>query len=306
MTSSKCCWNGLRYLEMLQEALLKKIHKFHFTTRRMANDMFAGQYESAFKGRGMEFAEVREYQVGDDIRTIDWNVSARFGHPFVKVFHEERELTVMLVLDLSGSHRFGTRKKFKRELLAEVAGMLAFLAIRTNDKVGAILFSSKVEKYIPPKKGASHVWRLIKEVFTYQPEDLSTDLDGVLTFLNRVARRHAIVFLISDCMDTGFEKSLRLTSKKHDLTVIRITDPAEETLPNVGFVTLRDPETGKTALVNSGSRKLQKRWRAYRDEQQAYLNETFKKAGIDQVELTTDGPVVEPLTRLFESRKRRV
>jgi uncharacterized protein (DUF58 family) len=291
---------------MLQEALLKKIHKFHFTTRRMANDMFAGQYESAFKGRGMEFAEVREYQVGDDIRTIDWNVSARFGHPFVKVFHEERELTVMLVLDLSGSHRFGTRKKFKRELLAEVAGMLAFLAIRTNDKVGAILFSSKVEKYIPPKKGASHVWRLIKEVFTYQPEDLSTDLDRVLTFLNRVARRHTIVFLISDCMDTGFEKSLRLTSKKHDLTVIRITDPAEETLPNVGFVTLRDPETGKTALVNSGSRKLQKRWRAYRNEQQAYLNETFKKAGIDQVELTTDGPVVEPLTRLFESRKRRV
>lgn len=291
---------------MLQEALLKKIHKFHFTTRRMANDMFAGQYESAFKGRGMEFAEVREYQVGDDIRTIDWNVSARFGHPFVKVFHEERELTVMLVLDLSGSHRFGTRKKFKRELLAEVAGMLAFLAIRTNDKVGAILFSSKVEKYIPPKKGASHVWRLIKEVFTYQPEDLSTDLDGVLTFLNRVAKRHAIVFLISDCMDTGFEKSLRLTSKKHDLTVIRITDPAEETIPNVGFVTLTDPETGKTALVNSGSRKLQKRWQTYRDEQQAYLNVTFKKAGIDQVELTTDGPVVEPLTRLFESRKRRV
>jgi len=291
---------------MLQEALLKKIQKFHFTTRRMASDMFAGQYESAFRGRGMEFAEVREYQVGDDIRTIDWNVSARFGHPYVKVFHEERELTVMLVLDLSGSHRFGTRKKFKRELLAEVAGMLAFLAIRTNDKVGAILFSSKVEKYIPPKKGASHVWRLIKEVFTYQPEDLSTDLDGVLTFLNRVAKRHAIVFLISDCMDTGFEKSLRLTSKKHDLTVIRITDPAEETLPNVGFVTLRDPETGKTALVNSGSRKLQKRWRTYRDEQRAHLNETFKKAGIDQVELTTDGPVVEPLTRFFERRKRRV
>jgi uncharacterized protein (DUF58 family) len=291
---------------MLQEALLKKIQKFHFTTRRMANDMFAGQYESAFKGRGMEFAEVREYQVGDDIRTIDWNVSARFGHPFVKVFHEERELTVMLVLDLSGSHRFGTRNKFKRELLAEVAGMLAFLAIRTNDKVGAILFSSKVEKYIPPKKGPSHVWRLIKEVFTYQPEDLRTDLDAVLTFLNRVAKRHAIVFLISDCMDSGFEKSLRLTSKKHDLTVIRISDPAEETLPNVGFINLRDPETGKTTVVNSGSRKLQKRWRAYWEEQQAYLSQVFKKAGVDQVELTTDGPVVEPLTRLFESRKRRL
>jgi uncharacterized protein (DUF58 family) len=291
---------------MLPEALLKKIQKFHFTTKRMANDMFAGQYESAFKGRGMEFAEVREYQIGDDIRTIDWNVSARFGHPYVKVFHEERELTVMLLLDLSGSHLFGTRRKFKRELLAEVAGMLAFLAIRTNDKVGAILFSSKVEKYIPPKKGTSHVWRLIKEVFAYQPENLSTDLDGVLTFLNRVAKRHTIVFLISDCMDTGFEKALRLTSRKHDLTVIRISDPAEKTLPNVGFVTLTDPETGKTALVNSGSRKLQRRWRAYWDRQQAYLSETFKKAGIDQVRLTTDGPVVEPLTRLFESRKRRL
>ena len=244
---------------MLPEALLKKIQKFHFTTKRMANDMFAGQYESAFKGRGMEFAEVREYQIGDDIRTIDWNVSARFSRPFVKVFHEERELTVMLVLDLSGSHLFGTQKKFKRELLAEVAGMLAFLAIRTNDKVGAILFSSKVEKYIPPKKGASHVWRLIKEVFTYEPEDLNTDLDAVLTFLNRVAKRHAIVFLISDCMDTGFEKALRLTSKKHDLTVIRISDPAEDALPNVGFVNLLDPETGKCTLMNSGSRKLQKK-----------------------------------------------
>ncbi len=291
---------------MLQEEVLKKIQRFHFTTRRMANDMFAGQYESAFKGRGMEFAEVREYQIGDDIRTIDWNVSARFGHPFVKVFHEERELTVMLVLDLSGSHRFGTRGKFKRELLAEVAGMLAFLAIRTNDKVGAVLFSSKVEKYIAPKKGASHVWRLIKEVFTYQPEDLRTDLDGVLTFLNRVAKRHAIVFLISDCMDKGFEKSLRLTSKKHDLTVIRISDPAEERLPNVGYVYLRDPETGVTTLVNSGSRKLRDRWRTHFERQQSYLNETFKKAGIDQVLLTTDGPVVEPLTRLFESRKRRL
>ena len=291
---------------MLPEALLKKIQKFHFTTKRMANDMFAGQYESAFKGRGMEFAEVREYQIGDDIRTIDWNVSARFGHPYVKVFHEERELTVMLLLDLSGSHLFGTRRKFKRELLAEVAGMLAFLAIRTNDKVGAILFSSKVEKYIPPKKGASHVWRLIKEVFTYEPEDLNTDLDGALTFLNRVAKRHAIVFLISDCMDTGFEKSLRLTSKKHDLTVIRISDPAEEALPNVGFVNLRDPETGRCFLVNSANRKLQKNWRIYREKQKTYLSEVFKKAGIDQAELFTDGPVVGPLTRLFESRKRRL
>lgn len=290
---------------MLSEALFKKIQRFHFTTKRLANDLFAGQYESAFKGRGMEFAEVREYQIGDDIRTIDWNVSARFGRPFVKVFHEERELTVILILDLSGSHLFGTRGKFKRELMAEVAGMLAFLAIRTNDKVGAILFSSGVEKYIPPKKGASHVWRLIKEIFTYEPQDLSTNIDAVLTYLNRVARRHTILFLISDCMDTGFEKSLRLTAKKHDLTVIRVTDPAEEVLPEVGMIALKDPETGETALINSNSKRLRERWRAYRKEQRDYLTDLFRRAGIDHVELVTNGPVVEPLARLFEMRRRR-
>ena len=290
---------------MLSEALFKKIQRFHFTTKRLANDLFAGQYESAFKGRGMEFAEVREYQIGDDIRTIDWNVSARFGRPFVKVFHEERELTVILILDLSGSHLFGTKGKFKRELMAEVAGMLAFLAIRTNDKVGAILFSSGVEKYIPPKKGASHVWRLIKEIFTYEPQDLSTNIDAVLTYLNRVAKRHAILFLISDCMDTGFEKSLKLTAKKHDLTVIRVTDPAEEVLPEVGMIALKDPETGETALINSNSKRLRERWRAYRREQRDYLTDLFRRTGIDHVDLSTNGPVVEPLTRLFEMRRRR-
>jgi uncharacterized protein (DUF58 family) len=290
---------------MLSEAVYKKIQRFHFTTKRRANDLFAGQYESAYKGRGMEFAEVREYQIGDDIRTIDWNVSARFGHPFVKVFHEERELTVILILDLSGSHLFGTRGKFKRELLAEVAGMLAFLAIRTNDKVGAILFSSGVEKYIPPKKGAAHVWRLIKEIFAYEPRDLRTDIDAVLTYLNRVAKRHSIVFLISDCMDTGFERSLRLTAKKHDLTVIQVMDPAEEVLPEVGLVALKDPETGETALLDTRSRRLRERWKSYRTQQRAYLTDLLRRAGIDHVELATDGPVVEPLTRLFEMRRRR-
>ena len=290
---------------MLPEAVYKKIQRFHFTTRRMANDLFAGQYESAYKGRGMAFAEVREYQIGDDIRTIDWNVSARFGRPFVKVFHEERELTVILVLDLSGSHRFGTRGRFKRELLAEVAGMLAFLAIRTNDKVGAILFSSGVERVIPPKKGASHVWRLIKEIFTYEPQDLRTDIDAVLTYLNRVAKRHAIVFLISDCMDTGFEKSLRLTAKKHDLTVIQVTDPAEEALPEVGLVFLTDPETGEAALVDTRSRRVKERWQAARAAERAYLSDLLRRAGVDHVELATNGPVVEPLTRLFDMRRRR-
>jgi uncharacterized protein (DUF58 family) len=291
---------------MLSEDLLRKIQKFHFKTKHLANDLFAGQYESAFKGHGIEFAEVREYQPGDDIRTIDWNVSARFGHPFVKVFHEERELTVILLLDLSGSNLFGTRGKFKRELLAEVAGMLAFLAIRTNDKVGAILFSSRVEKYIPPKKGASHVWRLIKEVFTYEPQDLKTNVETVLTYLNRVVRRHAIVFLISDCVDTGFERILSLTAKKHDLTVLRVTDPAEQELPDVGLMSIRDPETGLVALINTKNTRLRERWRNYRNEQITYLSDVLKRAGVDMVELSTDAPVMEALIRLFDTRRRRM
>lgn len=289
---------------MIPEETLKKIQKFHFRTKYQANDMFAGCYESAFKGRGMEFAEVREYQIGDDIRTIDWNVSARFGQPFVKIFHEERELTVILLLDLSGSQLFGTRARFKRELLAEVAGMLAFLAIRTNDKVGAILFSSRMEKFIPPQKGTSHVWRLIKEIFTYEPEDLTTNLDAALIHLNRVVKRHAIVFLISDCIDTGFDKSLTLTAKKHDLTIIRVSDPAEQHLPDAGLITFRDPETGRVALVNTRSKRLRKDWAAYRKEQKAVLSALVRKVGVDLIELSTDGPVVEPLIRLFEGKKK--
>ena len=291
---------------MIPEDLFRKIQGFHFRTRRQANELFAGGYQSAFKGRGMEFSEVREYQVGDDIRAIDWNVSARFGHPYVKVFHEERELTVMLLLDVSGSHLFGTRAKFKRDLLAEVAGMLAFLAVRTNDKVGAILCSKGAEKYIPPKKGAAHVWRLIKEVFTYQPRNPGTDLDASLAYLNRVVKRHAIVFLISDCQDAGFEKSLRLTARKHELSVIRVSDPAEDELPDLGLVTLRDPETGEVALLNTGSRDLRDRWRRHRKAQAATLAGMLKKAGVDLVDLSTAGPVVEPLMRLFEGRKRRI
>jgi uncharacterized protein (DUF58 family) len=291
---------------MIPEEVLKKIQRFHFKTRHMASDMFAGQYESAFKGHGIEFAEVREYQPGDDIRTIDWNVSARFGRPFVKVFHEERELTIIFLLDLSGSHLFGTRREFKRELLATVAGMLAFLAIRTNDKVGAILFSSEVEKFIPPQKGASHVWRLIKEIFTYEPQDLTTNMETVLIYLNRVIRRHAIVFLISDCMDTGFEKSLRITAKKHDLTVIRLSDRAERKPPDVGLATLRDPETGQVVLINTGSKVLMEKWRNYRDEQDANLCDLLKKAGVSLVDLSTGGPVVEPLARLFDTRRKRM
>jgi uncharacterized protein (DUF58 family) len=290
---------------MLSDEQLKKIQKFHFRTRSLANDLFAGQYESAFKGQGLEFTEVREYQPGDDVRAIDWNVSARFGRPFVKVFHEERELTVVLLLDLSGSHLFGTRRKFKRELLAEVAGMLAFLAIRTNDKVGAILFSSRVEKYIPPKKGASHVWALIKEIFTYAPSDPGTNIVKVLDYLNRVVKRHAIVFLISDCMDGDFGNPLRIAARKHDMTVIRISDPAEDELPDVGRTYLRDPETDRVVLVNTRKKRLKEKWRAYRTARITRLTETLRRAGVDLVEVSTDGSVTEPLIRLFDRRRMR-
>ena len=291
---------------MLPPELLERIQRLHFKTRRQANDLFVGQYESGFKGRGIEFAEVREYRVGDDMSSIDWNVSARFGQPFVKVYHEERELTVMLLLDLSGSQLFGTREKFKRELLAEIAGMLAFLAIRTNDKVGAILFSSQVEKYIPPQKGASHVWRLIKEIFTYEPRDLTTNIEAVLTYLNRLLKRHAIVFLISDCLDAGFDKSLALAAKKHDLTIIRLSDPAEAVFPEVGLINIRDPETGEITMVDSRSKATRQKWREHRERQAAHLSDLTKRAGIDLVDITTDGSVVEPLVRLFDQRRKRL
>ncbi|MCP3955012.1 MAG: DUF58 domain-containing protein [Desulfobacterales bacterium] len=291
---------------MLSDELLKKIQSFHFRSRHLANNLFAGQYESAFKGQGIEFAEVRAYQPGDDIRSIDWNVSARFGSPFVKIFHEERELTVILLLDLSGSQVFGTRRKFKRELLAEIAGMLAFLAIRTNDKVGTILFSSRVEKFIPPQKGAAHVWQLIKEIFTYEPQDKTTDINAALVYLNKVVKRHAIVFLISDCMDSGYAKSLKLAARKHDLSVIRISDPAEEELPELGLVNLIDPETGRTFLLNTRSKSLRRNWHLHRQAHMADTADLFHRAGVDLVDIRTDGEVVKPLIRLFDGRKRRM
>lgn len=291
---------------MLSEEILSKIQKFHFHTRHMANEMFAGQYISAFKGHGMEFSEVREYQSGDDIRSIDWNVSARNGRPFVKVFHEERELTLMLLIDMSGSQQFGTKGRFKRDVMAEIAGMLAFLAIRTNDKVGAILFTSQVEKFLPPKKGANHVWRLIKEIFTFEAKRPRTGIDSALTYLNRAVKRHAIVFLLSDCMDEGFEKSLRLTARKHDLTILRIADPAETELPDAGLIRMRDPETGESAVINTSSPQVRQRWKMEKAQQDAYLKIITSACGVDVVDISTNGDVMEPLSRLFLNRRNRI
>jgi len=290
---------------MLPKDLIKKIQRFHFRTRFLANETFAGRYVSAFKGMGMEFTEVREYLPGDDVRSIDWNVSARFGHPFVKLFHEEREMTLILMLDLSGSELFGTRKRFKRELLAEVAGLLAFLAIRTNDKVGAILFTSEVEAYLPPKKGAGHVWRLIKEIFTRETTHTGTDIAAALEFLMNVVRRRAIVFLISDCLDENFQKPLLIAGKKHTITIMKISDPSETEFPDAGLVFLEDPETGERVLVNSSSRSLRTKIEAWRKQMDLKLEQDAARAGADLVHFSTDGSVVDPLARFFQQRAGR-
>ena len=290
---------------MLSKELIKTIQKFHFRTRYLANEMFAGQYTSAFKGRGMEFAEVREYIPGDDIRIIDWNVSARFGRPFVKIFHEERELTVMLVIDLSASNMFATRKRFKRDMIAEVAGTLAFLAIKTNDKVGAILFTSSVEKFIPPKKGSAHVWRLIKEIFTHEESATGTNIAGALTYLNNAVKRNSIVFLLSDFMDAAYEKVLKTASSKHDLTMIRVEDDAEKNLPDMGRVTFTDPESGETCHVNTSNRKVRDLWKKEREKKERDIQTICSRCGISLIQLNTKKSAIKPLMRYFLERGRR-
>lgn len=290
---------------MLSKKLIKTIQKFHFKTRYLANEMFAGQYTSAFKGRGMEFAEVREYIPGDDIRTIDWNVSARFGRPFVKMFHEERELTVILLIDLSASNLFATKQRFKRDLIAEVAGTLAFLAIKTNDKVGAILFTSAVEKFIPPKKGSAHVWRLIKEIFTHKVSATGTDIKSALDYLNRTVKRNSIVFLLSDFIDADYEKVLRITSGKHDMTMVRVEDDAEKNLPDIGLVVFTDPESGEICQVNTSNRRVKRLWREARRKKEQDIKAVCSRCGISLIELNTGKSTIKPMMRYFMERGRR-
>jgi uncharacterized protein (DUF58 family) len=290
---------------MLSKELIKTIQKFHFKTRHFATELFAGQYTSAFKGRGMEFAEVREYCPGDDIRSIDWNVSARFGKPYVKVFNEERELTVVLLIDMSASNLFATKNRLKRDLIAEIAGTLAFLAIRTNDKVGAVFFTSSVNRYIPPKKGSSHVWKLIKEIFSAEASSPGTDIKSALDYLNRVIKRSSIVFLLSDFIDADYEKPLKITARKHDLTLIRVEDDAENKLPEVGFVTFSDPETGEICHVNTSSKKVRRLWEQDRRKYLKQLNDICSRSGVGMININTNASVTKPLVRYFVERGRR-
>ncbi|MBK6830820.1 MAG: DUF58 domain-containing protein [Flavobacteriales bacterium] len=283
--------------------LLKKVRLIELKTRGLSQHIFSGEYHSAFKGRGMTFSEVREYSAGDEVRTIDWNVTARFGHPFVKVFEEERELTAMLIADVSGSEDFGTAQLLKRELITEVCATIAFSAIRNNDKVGLILFSDKVDKFIPPKKGRSHILRIVRELLEFRPDGKGTDIAEALRYLNNVIKKRSIAFLVSDMMDNGYEDALKIANRRHDLVVLRTADPRESELPNVGLVRFADPETGDMRWVNTGSRAVRNSYRASALKHQQRTRELLRRSGVDNAVITTDEGYVRPLMRLFKQRE---
>ncbi len=290
---------------MIPKELLKKIRRIEIRTSHMVNDALAGQYHSAFKGRGMEFEEVRPYQVGDDVRTIDWNVSARYGEPFVKVFREERELTVFLVVDLSRSQEFGSNEQRKRELVAEIGATLAFSAIKNNDKIGLMCFTDRVEQFVPPRKGTGHVLRVIRELLAFAPEGRGTDIAGALDHLSRIMRRRSVVFVISDFQDTGYERALRRTKRRHDVILVNVHDRRERDMPRAGLVELIEAETGRRVVVDTSSA----RWRdAYAAITRAAAEEhkrLLRQLKVDSIDVATGESFVEPLVRFFRTRETR-
>jgi uncharacterized protein (DUF58 family) len=290
---------------MIPKEILKKVKRLEITTRGMVNDVFSGEYHSVFKGRGMEFSEVREYQIGDDIRTIDWNVTARAGKPFVKVFEEERELTVMLLVDASRSGEFGTHERMKGEIAVEMCALLAFSAIKNNDKVGLIIFTDKIEKFVPPRKGKAHVLRVLRELLYFKPEDVRTDIGGALEYLNHVIRRRSVVFLVSDFIGQDFEKPMRIVSKKHDLVAINIVDPRELELPDVGFIELEDAETGEQLLLDTSDTTLRNLFSQNNSEALGVRDKLFKSMNVDAISIRTDQSYFEPLMAFFRARAKR-
>ena len=291
---------------MIPKELLKKVRQIQIRTSRTVNDLLAGQYHSAFRGRGMEFEEVCPYQIGDDVRLIDWNVSARYGEPFIKKFREERELTVMLVVDASRSGLFGSGRQFKLDYAAELCAVLAFSAIRSNDKVGLILFTSEVEKYVPAKKGTQHVLRIIRELLYHRPQRRGTDIAGALNFLNRVTRRKSVCFLVSDFLATDYESALRIARRRHDLIPIVISDPREWALPKVGLVELEDPETGELFLVDTSSKRARRRFAADAAQRAVSREQMFRRMDTQAIEIRTDRSYVDPLVRFFRKREKRL
>ncbi|NOZ60822.1 MAG: DUF58 domain-containing protein [Calditrichaeota bacterium] len=290
---------------MIPKEILKKVKRIEIMTRGLVNDVFSGEYHSVFKGRGMEFSEVREYQPGDDIRTIDWNVTARMGHPFVKVFEEERELTVMLLVDVSSSGEFGTFERMKAEIATEICALLAFSAIKNNDKVGLVIFTDRIEKFIPPKKGKSHVLRVIRELLYHKPEGTKTDIAGALEYLNRVTRRRSVVFLVSDFINADYEKALQIANRRHDVVAITVTDPREVEMPNVGFVELEDAETGEIVLVDTSVGSVRQLYQRNTTGDIKSRERLFRSINIDHIDIRTDKPYIEPLIKFFRVRAKR-
>ena len=285
--------------------LMQKIRAIQIKTSHMVTELMAGEYVSAFKGRGMEFNAVREYAPGDDVRLIDWNVTARMDQPFIKEYIEERELNVMLMVDVSSSGEFGSTGKFKNEISAEVASILAFAAIRNNDKIGLIVFSNKIEHYIPPKKGKAHVWNVIRTILNYQPEGRLTDLNIPLEYLLKIQKRKCIAFLISDFQATNYETNVKLASQKHDLVAISISDPREKDLPKIGLINLRDSESGETLLIDTDNREMTTLLTSYEREKRGKFKKLFRSIGVDTIEIDTDGSLVEPIIRYFKIREKR-
>ncbi len=285
--------------------LLKKVRKIEIKTRGLSNQIFSGEYHSAFKGRGMAFSEVREYMPGDPIRSIDWNVTARLNHPYVKVFEEEREITMMLIIDVSASENFGSKKMLKRELITEVSAVLAFSAVQNNDKIGVILFSDHVEKFIPPKKGKTHILRIIRELIDFEPIGKGTNLEEALRFFNNVTKKRSIAFLISDMLDESYEKPLRIAKQRHDFVALLTKDVAEDNLPDLGLVPMQDFETGRTFWLDTSNREVRANYRKNRQQKLSETTELLRKSGIDFVELYTNQNYVQPLMKLFKMRGSR-
>ncbi|MFN4762118.1 DUF58 domain-containing protein [Gillisia sp. Q332] len=282
--------------------LLKKVRKIEIKTKRLSNHVFGGEYHSTFKGRGMTFSEVRSYQFGDDVRSIDWNVTARYNEPFVKVFEEERELTMMLLVDVSGSELFGTGDQFKKDIITEVAATLAFSATQNNDKIGLLLFSDQMELFIPPKKGRSHVLRIIRELIEFEPKGKSTNLTEALKYATNVLKKKAIVFVLSDFIDDGYQHSLKIISGKHDVTGIRVYDHREEEIPNLGLVQMLDRESGELMMVNTGSKSVRYSYAEYFRDRENYFRESFTKSGAGSLSTRIDESYVKKLLGYFKTR----
>ncbi len=282
--------------------LLKKVRQIEIKTRGLSSNIFAGEYHSAFKGRGMMFSEVREYQYGDDIRNIDWNVTARFNHPFIKTFEEERELTVMLMIDVSGSRDFGTTQNFKKNIITEIAAVLAFSAIQNNDKIGVIFFSDRIEKFIPPKKGRSHTLFIIRELINFTPEHQNTNIEEALKYLTNAIKKRCTTFLISDFIDTDYEHSLRIANQKHDVVAIRIYDQRETEMPSIGLVKMQDAETGKEQWVDTSSSVVRNNYANHWRETNEKINQMFAKCGVDNVLVSTSDDYVKALMSMFKKR----